>query len=93
MITCSALKRAYRAQLSGGRNDVGFVYLKGGKELIAGRLASRPDHFMPPQLLDSQLAALEEPAPDEPAITVTIDPAPEEIVENILAMVGGKKPA
>jgi gluconokinase len=93
VITCSALKRAYRARLSGGRNDVGFVYLKGSKELIAGRLAVRPDHFMPPQLLDSQLAALEEPAPDESAIAVTIDPAPEEIVEKILAMVAAKRPA
>ena len=63
------------------RDDVGFVYLKGSKELIARRLAIRPDHFMPPQLLDSQFAALEEPAPDEPAIAVPIDPAPEEIVE------------
>jgi gluconokinase len=93
VITCSALKSAYRARLTGARDDVGFVYLKGSKELIARRLAIRPDHFMPPQLLDSQFAALEEPAPDEPAIAVPIDPAPEEIVDNILTMVGTKRPA
>jgi gluconokinase len=93
VITCSALKRTYRARLTGGRNDVGFVYLKGSKELIARRLAVRPGHFMPPQLLDSQFAALEEPAPDEAVITVAIDPAPEDIVENIMSMVGAKRPA
>jgi gluconokinase/shikimate kinase len=38
-------------------------------------------------LLDSQFAALQEPSPDEPSIMVAIDPAPDEIVESIVAMV------
>ena len=90
VVTCSALKRAYRDLLAAGHGDVGFVYLKGGKELIARRLAVRPHHFMPPQLLDSQFEALEEPAADEPATVVSIDPAPEEIVRQVLAMVGAR---
>ena len=38
---------------------------KGSKELIAARMAARKGHFMPPALLDSQFATLEEPGEDE----------------------------
>jgi len=93
VVTCSALKRAYRATLAGGKDDVGFVYLKGPKDLIARRLAARKNHFMPAQLLDSQFAALQEPGADEAAITVTIDPPPDEIVDRIVAMFMPRQPA
>ena len=87
VVTCSALKRAYRETLIAGKGDVGFVYLKGEKELIARRLARRTNHFMPAGLLDSQFAALQEPAADEPSIAFAIDPAPDDIVEAIASMV------
>jgi gluconokinase len=87
VVTCSALKRAYRETLTAGNGDVGFVYLKGDKELIARRLARRTNHFMPAGLLESQFAALQEPDADEPSVAVTIDPAPEDIVEAVVAMV------
>src|SRR5437867_5632934 len=61
VVACSALKRAYREILVGERRDVAVVFLKGERELIARRLAARDGHFMPPSLLDSQFAALEEP--------------------------------
>ncbi len=93
IVTCSALKRAYRAMLAHGNADVGFIYLKGPRELIAERLALRKNHFMPAQLLDSQFAALQEPADDEPAIMVPIEPAPDEIVEQIAAMFTTESPA
>jgi carbohydrate kinase (thermoresistant glucokinase family) len=93
IVTCSALKRSYREILTAGHGDVGFVFLKGGKELIARRLAERGSHFMPPQLLDSQFAALQEPSADEPAMAVPIDPAPEKIVESIVAMFMVDRPA
>jgi gluconokinase len=70
VVACSALKRTYRDLLRGGRPEVTIVFLDGSFELIAGRLAGRPDHFMPAALLASQFAALEPPAPDEGAITV-----------------------
>jgi len=73
VITCSALKRAYRQSLSQGRLEVRFVYLHGAPELLAERVARRKGHFMPPALLASQLADLEPPAPDEPVITIDID--------------------
>lgn len=84
IVTCSALKRSYRETLEDGHDDVGFVYLRGAKELIAQRLAARTNHFMPPGLLDSQFAALQEPAADEPSIAITIDAPPDEIVNAIV---------
>jgi carbohydrate kinase (thermoresistant glucokinase family) len=93
VVTCSALKRAYRDMLSAGHDDVSFVYLQGTKKLIARRIENRADHFMPPQLLESQFSDLEEPAADEPALAVPIDPAPEEIVKSIVAMFSEERPA
>ena len=87
-VACSALKRAYRDILVSGRPDVRLVYLKGDRDLIARRLATRDAHFMPPSLLDSQFASLEEPQADEHAIVVSIAPHPREIVEKIVKQLG-----
>jgi carbohydrate kinase (thermoresistant glucokinase family) len=84
LITCSALKRRYRDVINRRGAGVVFVFLAGSKETIAARLAARSEHFMPPVLLDSQLADLEEPAPDEPAIRVEIDQVPEAIAQEVL---------
>lgn len=84
VITCSALKRQYRDVVIGDRRDVRLVYLRGSRELLAGRLAGRRGHFMPARLLDSQLATLEPPAPDEHAIDVSVDAPVESIVERIV---------
>ena len=84
IVTCSALKRRYREILEDGHDDVGFVYLRGARDLIAQRLAARTNHFMPPGLLDSQFAALQEPADDEPSIVIAIDAAPDDIVRTIV---------
>ena len=84
-MTCSALKRAYRDIVTDAqRADVRLVYLKGDFDLIAARLAARKGHFMPPALLQSQFDALEEPAPDEHAITVPIDATPEQIAARVI---------
>jgi gluconokinase len=88
VIACSALKRAYRDVLVGGRRDVRIVYLKGERELIARRMALRHGHFMPATLLDSQFATLEEPAEEEAPILVSIEPRPAEIVNAIVAKLG-----
>ena len=85
VIACSALKRAYRDILIGDRPDVRLVYLEGDRDLIMRRLTVRHDHFMPPQLLDSQFAALEQPGADERPIIVSIAPRPREIVGEILS--------
>jgi gluconokinase len=84
VIACSALKRAYRDILVHGRDDIRIVFLDGTQELIATRLATRKDHFMPPGLLASQFKTLEPPTPDERPITVAIDRSVDTIVEDIV---------
>jgi carbohydrate kinase (thermoresistant glucokinase family) len=84
VVTCSALKRAYRDIVIGTRPGVVLIYPRGSKELIAGRMAKRHGHFMPASLLDSQFATLEEPSPDENPLTVGIDRTPEAIVDEIV---------
>jgi gluconokinase len=85
VIACSALKRRYRDVLISDRADVRLVYLKGDETLIARRISTRHEHFMPQSLLHSQFEALEEPGPDENPITVSIEPQPREIVSRILS--------
>jgi gluconokinase len=84
VFACSALKRSYREVLVHGRDDVRLIFLDGTQALIAGRLAARKGHFMPPGLLDSQFSTLERPATDETALTVSIDAPVESIVDNIV---------
>jgi gluconokinase len=88
LITCSALKRSYRDIVNRRGSGVVFVFLSGTRETIAARLAVRHGHFMPPSLLESQFADLEEPAPDEPEIRVDIGPAPGVIAQGIVDELG-----
>jgi gluconokinase len=84
VVGCSALKRAYRRLLMDGAEGVRLIYLRGTFELIAARLAARQGHFMPPDLLRSQFAALEEPGPDE-GVSVDIAPDTAALVAQCLA--------
>jgi carbohydrate kinase (thermoresistant glucokinase family) len=77
VLASSALKRAYRDRLRRGAPDLRLVYLKGEKALVAERLRARKNHFMPPGLLDSQFAALEEPGPDESPVVIDVTPPAE----------------
>jgi gluconokinase len=61
VVTCSALKQAYRDVLSGGLSDVHYVHMTGDPNVLAARLADRHGHFMNPALLESQIATLEPP--------------------------------
>lgn len=70
VITCSALKRAYRDRLLAGRPAATMVFLQVSKEVLEKRLTSRPGHFFTEKLLDSQLSALEPPEPGERVQTV-----------------------
>ena len=72
VMTCSALKRAYRDRIRSARPDVRFVYLKGSQRSIEARVAARHHEYMPASLLRSQFDTLEEPTPDEPGV-VTVD--------------------
>ncbi len=84
VVTCSALKRAYRDIVVGGRPEVALAYLRGSRELIHHRMAVRHEHFMPVGLLDSQFATLQEPGAEERPIVVDVEGEPSEIVARIL---------
>jgi gluconokinase len=51
VITCSALKRAYRAELLDGRPSATMVFLIVSREVLDRRLLTRPGHFFPEKLL------------------------------------------
>ena len=81
VLACSALKERYRTLLQSKSKDVTFIYLKGDRDIILNRMRARKNHYMPPELLDSQFEALEEP---QDSIEVSIDQSPENIVREIV---------
>lgn len=81
IVACSALKQQYRDILAEGLTSLRFVYLRGTPALIAERMRARQGHFMPPALLDSQFATLEEP---RDATVVEVDAGPEEVFARII---------
>ncbi len=94
VVSCSALKRSYRDLLrSAGDTDVRFVYLAGDRALLAERMAKRRGHFMPPRLLDSQLAILEEPSADERAWVCDIREPRQAIVADLAARTASSRSA
>jgi len=84
VLACSALKQAYREELQVDP-QVRVVYLKGGAELLAQRLLERRGHYMKKEMLESQLATLEEP---EDAVVVDAGRTPEEIAQEIRRRLG-----
>jgi gluconokinase len=88
VITCSALKRAYRDEIDRRGSGVVFVFLAGAESTIAARLAARQGHFMPSSPLDSQFETLEAPGPDEPEIQVDIGPPNDVVVDTLIATLG-----
>jgi gluconokinase len=84
IITCSALRRSYREMLAKGRPYLRFVYLKGSQDLISQQLIRRHDHFMPPNLLESQFATFEDPEPNERILICSIGDQVEDVVTNII---------
>lgn len=91
VLACSALKTKYRATLLDGLppGAAVFVLLEGSRDLIAGRLAGRHEHFMNPALLDSQLATLESPGRE--ALHISNAGTPEQTVATIVSYLRGKE--
>jgi gluconokinase len=85
VVTCSALKRAYRDQLLAGRPMATMVFLEVSRERLEQRLRARPGHFFPEKLLDSQLSTLEPPAPDERVHTVLAGDDPANNAAQVIA--------
>jgi gluconokinase len=85
VVTCSALKRAYRELLLTGRPTATMVFLQVSRKVLEQRLMARPDHFFPEKLLDSQLEILEPPAPDERVQTVLAEGDSAQTAAKIIA--------
>lgn len=85
VLACSALRASFRDRLREGVADLRYVYLRGDEELIARRLVARTNHFMPPDLLASQFAALEEP---EDELVLDASQEPEAIIDSIRRALG-----
>lgn len=85
VIACSALKRDYRDQLRAASTaPISFVHLTADPELIARRMSSRPGHFMPTSLLQSQLDTLEPLDADERGVQVDVSAPVSEVVAQAL---------
>ena len=92
IVTCSALKAAYRDVLLDGNPGAQIVYLKGSPALLRQRLEARADHFFDTDLLGDQFEALEEPGP-EATLTVDVDAPVEAIVRTIRRELPGLPPS
>lgn len=89
VIACSALKRSYRDQLLDGRPELRMIFLEViSRDTLAARLKGRHGHFFRPEMLDSQLAAVEPPIPAERVIVVDDDNPPAEVVREIIERLG-----
>ena len=91
VMSCSALKRSYRDQLRRHCPDVGFLHLSGTPEVIGRRQASRPGHFMPASLLQSQFDILEPLGPDERGVAIDVDQNIDSIIDDYVTLTGLEK--
>lgn len=89
VLACSALRQSHRERLLGGCAEARLVYLEASRALLARRLHERAHHFFPAELLDSQLAALEEP---DDALVIDAGRPPADIVADICAALGQPGP-
>jgi carbohydrate kinase (thermoresistant glucokinase family) len=84
VVACSALKKNYRDQLRQGAPEVLFVHLQGSPEVLNQRLQQRTGHYMPPTLLQSQLAILQPLQEDEAALTLDMQLPPEQQCHQVM---------
>lgn len=81
IITCSALRRSYRDVLRQAQGTVLFLHVTVDTPRLTDRLEHRSGHFMPPSLLESQLATLESLDPDEDGVVLSNDSTVDQLVE------------
>ena len=87
VLACSALKRSYRDLLREHAPRMLTVFARGDIDLIHARITARRHEYMPPSLLQTQFDDLEQLQDDEPGLTVEITKTPEQIVEQIVALI------
>ena len=84
VVSCSALKRAYRDRLRLAAADLQLVHLAGEFDVLQRRLAARTGHYMPASLLQSQFADLQVPGPDENPLVFPVSLSPDQLVATIV---------
>jgi gluconokinase len=85
LVTCSALRRSYRDLLREGHPSVWFAHVNPSEQALTDRLSQRTGHYMPPSLLGSQLATLEQLGADEPGAAVPGEDSVEQTADDLLA--------
>jgi len=76
ILACSSLKESYRKILQVSE-DLRWIHLEGDRDLIWNRMKARKNHYMKPEMLDSQFATWEEPAY---GLKLSIDRTPEQML-------------
>ena len=89
VVTCSALKRAYRDRLRQAAPGLRFIHLHGEMALVAARQAARRDHFMPAALLASQFATLEPPEAEPDVVALDVAATPAALAEAAIRALAG----
>lgn len=88
IVTCSALKVAYRDVLREAEGRVRFVHLDGTIEQIGERMSGRQGHFMPPSLLPSQFETLQRLGEDEDGVVIPVAISPQSVADAALRELG-----
>lgn len=91
VLTCSALKKAYRDRLRHSVPELRFVHLDLTREQAIARVTHRPDHYFQPTLVDSQFAALEKPVNESGVITVDATQSIENLQAQVCAWLQAKE--
>jgi gluconokinase len=91
VVTCSALRRSYRDVLRDGHPSVWFAHVTADADLLRKRVEQRTGHYMPPSLLDSQLATLQPLQDDEPGASISGAGAPDVVVDALLAVLATER--
>lgn len=84
VLTCSALKAAYRDTLRAAVPRLLFVHLAITQAESLRRVGNRPGHFYPPSLVASQFEALQDPAGEYGVLSLAGD-APLEALAHTAA--------
>lgn len=95
VVACSALKQKYRdvmrvAAYGSPSVHIHFVYLKLEEEALMHRVSQRQSHYMKSTMVQSQLAALEEPENEWDVITIDAAGSMEEVQRNVIDSVTEK---
>lgn len=95
VVACSALKQKYRdvmrvAAYGSPSVQIHFVYLKLTEAVLMQRVSQRKSHYMKSDMVQSQLAALEEPKGEWDAITINVEGPQEQVQQNVLEAVANK---